>query len=282
MDESQRAHNQSAPQVSPKADAFVDALLRADSSVSLQTALLAINRRASQLPSEPAEARRRLGLVRKALEEATPSAPVTSLPPFESYRRVAAGDLTPRQAGDLWRAHLADRSWAVEWISRLDAYIGSRARPDAESELVAFARAQVEAARTVGDSQLLAMTLTTLGGVTIQIDQHVADGLGFELDALEALRGMDPATLDHYLHLICTNLSHLLRAVPKYDGAAAVLPLARRTVHVVAPLAADSSEPDAVAAAYEALSCAIDEAARAGSDGVEELAERSRLFVGRS
>ncbi len=113
MDDSQRSHDRSTPQVSAKADAFVDGLLHADSSASWQTALqalaslsrdealLAINQRASQLPSDQAEAIRRLGLVRKGLEEATAVAPVANLPPFDTYRSVAAGDLTPRQAGDL-------------------------------------------------------------------------------------------------------------------------------------------------------------------------------------
>src|SRR5271157_3815057 len=260
MKESQQDSDQPTLQVSANAEAFVDALLRADSSVSWAAALrvlpslnrdealAVITRRASQLPLDQAETRHRLGLVRQALEQAKSVAPATSLPPFQAYRRVAAGELTPQQVGDLWRAHLADGSWDVEWIDRLNAYIESRSRPDGESELVSFARAQVEAARAVGDSQLVAMTLTTLGGVTIQIEQHVAAGLGFGLDALEALRGINPAILDHYLHVVCTNLSNLLRAVPNYDGGEAVLPLSRRVVEVVATAATCSRQPDAATA----------------------------------
>jgi CHAT domain-containing protein/tetratricopeptide (TPR) repeat protein len=286
MKESQQDPEPPTPEISAEAEAFADALVRADSSMSWTTALrrlsslsqrdalAAIARRSSQLSIDEAEARQRLDLVRRALEQAEPLAPAVSLPPFEAYRRVAADELTPRQAGDLWRAHLADGSWEVEWINRVDAYIASRSRPGGESELVSFARAQVEAARAVGDPQLVAMALSTLGGVTIQIQQHVAEGLGIHLDALEALRGIDSAILDHYLYLICTNLSNLLHAVPKYDGAEAVPPLCRRVVEVVAPAATGSRVPAAAAAAYEALSCAIDEAAQAGADDVEELAER--------
>ena len=172
-----------------------------------------------------------------------PDPKLTSLPPFECYRRVAAGDLTPQQAGDLWRVHMADGSWDVEWIRRLNAYIESRSRPDGESELVSFARAQVEAARVAADSELVAMTLTTLGGVTMQVEQHVAEGLAFELDALEALRGMDSAVSDFYLKLVCANISRLLPAVPHYDGSEAVLPLVRRVVDVVAAAAAIRAIP---------------------------------------
>jgi hypothetical protein len=289
MTESQQDADKPTVEICAKAEAFVDALLRADSSatwaaalqvlpsLSRDDALAAITRRMSQLPPDQADACLRLGLVSQALEQAKPVEPTATLPPFEAYRRVSAGELTPGQAGDLWRAHLKDGSWDVEWIDRLNAYIGSRSRPDGESELVSFAEAQVEAARAVGDSQLVAMTLATLGGVTMQIEKRVADGLGLELDALESLGDAPPAIFDHYLQLVCTNLDNQLCAVPRYNGAAAVPPLARRVVGVLTATMAHSHEPGAAAAAYQALSSAIDEAALAGAHDVEELARSSAL-----